>query len=116
MEFIFPVAPECITPITSELSAKFDSWNNWKLDRSVNPGDIFKHFKGGLYQVIAVATHTETQEKLVVYQPLFANEVGEKPVWVRPMDMFLSPVDFEKYPAATQPYRLIKMKMMDNNE
>lgn len=96
-----------ITPITSLLSSKFNDLG--ELDRTVNPGDVFRHFKGGLYQVIAVATHTETHEKLVVYQPLFVNGNGQKPVWVRPMDMFLSLVDFEKYPDATQPFRLVKM-------
>lgn len=95
--------------LTSRIITKFDAQGEY--DRTVNPGDVFRHFKGGLYQVVAVATHTETQEKLVVYQPLFDEgyEPGKKPVWVRPLDMFLSPVDKEKYPDAIQPFRLVKM-------
>ncbi len=44
----------------------------------------YKHFKGGEYEVIGVANHSETLEKLVVYRPLY----GEGAIWVRPIDMF----------------------------
>ena len=52
----------------------------------IKPG-IYRHFKGNLYRVIGMATHSETQEKLVVYIPQY----GEKKMWVRPLDNFLSP-------------------------
>ena len=64
-----------------------------KDSRTVNSGDLFYHFKGGLYTVVEVATQTETGEKLVVYRSL---ENGT--VWARPMSMFLSKIDKKRYP------------------
>ncbi len=54
---------------------------------SVTPG-IYKHFKGNLYEVIGIATHSETLEEQVVYRQLY----GERNLWVRPLSMFDSTV------------------------
>ena len=52
---------------------------------------IYQHYKGKLYQVFHVATHSETREKLVVYQCLY----GDYSMWVRPLDMFIETVEIE---------------------
>ena len=64
-------------------------------------GHTYRHFKGGLYRVEGVAKHSETLEEYVVYRKLY--EDGS--LWIRPKEMFLSPVDREKYPDAMQEYR-----------
>lgn len=48
----------------------------------------YRHFKGGEYEILAVARHSETHEPMVVYRPLY-NDTGW---WVRPLDMFLETV------------------------
>ena len=52
---------------------------------------IYQHYKGPLYQVLHVATHSETQEKLVVYQCLY----GDYSIWVRPLEMFTESITLD---------------------
>ncbi len=70
------------------------------MERELKTGGLYRHFKGTLYRVIALARHTETDEELVVYQ---AAEGGT--VYARPKAMFLSPIDKEKYPDVKATYR-----------
>ena len=54
-------------------------------------GKRYRHYKGGEYIVLDIARHTETLEEMVVYQAQYDTEdFGDRPVWVRPKEMFLS--------------------------
>lgn len=66
-------------------------------------GEKYRHFKGMDITILAIAKDSETLEELVVYE-----HDGEN--WVRPMEMFLSKVDKEKYPDVTQEYRFEKIE------
>ena len=85
-------------------------------ERDILVGDIVQHFKREwvssetseyLYKVLAFAQHTETGEKLVVYQGMYA----PFKICARPYDMFMSEVDREKYPKIRQKYRFEKIKL-----
>ena len=67
--------------------------------------EIYKHFKGSLYQIVTIAVHTETSDKLVIYKSV------EKPerVFARPVDMFMSEVDHLRYPLVRAKYRFTLM-------
>lgn len=61
-------------------------------------GQKYRHFKGMEVEILGTAVHTETNERLVVYK-------HDNNIWARPVDMFLSEVDHEKYPDVSQKYR-----------
>lgn len=73
-------------------------------------GSVYRHFKGNLYEVKAIAIHSETGEKMVVYQALY----GDGDTYVRPYDSFVSKVDRIKYPDADQEYRFEELKAQES--
>ena len=70
------------------------------------PFEVYRHFKGSLYQILTLAEHSEDGRTMVVYQALY----GEYKVYVRSLDMFMSLTDTEKYPEVSQRYRFEKVE------
>ncbi len=60
------------------------------LEETPKPGK-YRHYKGNHYEVIGLARHSETEEKLVVYRPLY----GAGDLWVRPLEMFLEQLEVD---------------------
>lgn len=68
---------------------------------NILPGQKWKHFKGGVYEIVTLAWHTETNERLVIYKLPEPDAI----CYARPATMFLSEVDTDQYPNAKQRYR-----------
>lgn len=74
--------------------------------QEITPNALFKHFKGGYYRIIGIALNTETEKEMVIYRP--HNDTSL--LYARPLEMFLSKVDKEKYPYITQEDRFEAIK------
>ena len=94
------------------------------MERKFNKGDIVQHFKREkmtaeqikeepnlyLYEIIGTARHTEDKEELMIYKPLYQTECTNGVDFAaRPLEMFMSEVDHEKYPDVKQTYRFENM-------
>ncbi len=77
--------------------------------RKIKVGAIYRHFKGDYVYVIGIAKHSESLKDLVIYS-------HNNRLWARPVDMFLSKVDCEKYPDVKQKYRFEEVNNKNNRK
>ncbi len=76
------------------------------MSRGIKVNSVYKHFKGSKAFVITIAKHSETGEDLVIYYCTGNENTNHTDgVYARPVSMFLSEVDHEKYPDVKQKYR-----------
>lgn len=61
------------------------------MNQAAIPTGKYRHYKGNEYEVIGIALHSETEQQLVVYRPLY----GEGKLWVRPLDMFSEKIEID---------------------
>lgn len=69
-------------------------------------GEKYRHFKGGEYEIVSLAVGSEDGDSQVVYRALYEPYT----VYVRPLEMFMGPVEKEKYPDASQEFRFVKIE------
>lgn len=82
------------------------------MDRTPRPGELYRHFKDNIYQIIALAVHSQTGEKMVVYQAMY----GSFAIYVSPLSSFLDEADHQKYPQAAQRYRFEKIERAESTQ
>ena len=79
-------------------------------DINIHEGDFYRHFKGQIYQIRTIATNSEDESLMVVYQAMYP----PFKVWVRPLSMFTEKLDTSKHPDAGQTYRFEKINFDDS--
>ncbi len=82
-------------------SRPFEAGLEYRMRANPKPQEMYRHFKGNIYQIRCLATHSETRELMVVYQAMY----DTFQIYVRPLTMFMEEVDHVKYPDVKQKYR-----------
>ena len=100
------------TDYTKELKALYKKLSDKKI-REIReiprPNDVYRHFKGNYYTIVAVGHYSESGERMVVYYDMSGMSSSIDDPCIRPLEMFMSEVDYEKYPDVKQKYRFEKV-------
>lgn len=90
-------------------SRPFEARLEYRMRANPKPQEMYRHFKGNIYQIRCLATHSETRELMVVYQAMY----DTFQIYVRPLTMFMEEVDHVKYPDVRQKYRFELLQDME---
>lgn len=80
--------------------------------REIKLNTIYRHFKGDNYLVMDIVIDSETNKEMVLYKALY----DDCKCYVRPLEMFLSEVDHDKYPSVKQKYRFEEVNIERKNK
>lgn len=84
------------------------------MEQQIQVNRVYRHFKGNYYYIVAIANHSETKERMVIYRPLYPRT--DSTVWVRPENMFFEPVPKERPDNITgQTQRFLLVEDLSNN-
>ena len=92
------------------LSVIFFYFRKDKVMRKIKKNTIYRHFKGNNYLVLDIVYNTDTDEEMVLYKSLYEDCKS----YVRPLSIFASEVDHEKYPNIKQKYKYVEIKVGSN--
>ena len=84
------------------------------MENELKIGGIYRHFKGNYYFVEDIAYDSETQERMVVYKPIYERN-DKKKLWVRPEKMFLSEIPERPDNITGQKYRFVLCEELEKN-
>jgi hypothetical protein len=89
---VFFVLKKCIEGLErSKIKSQYKY--EYNMQTQIQPGQIWQHYKGNNYRIIAISCHSEDLTWYVVYETLYDNQVSK--IWHRPLEMFLETIEID---------------------